>query len=97
MPTATVALVTRNGCPCLPAIAIERSERPRGSARELRKIQLFGHARRRQDGYATFIEEANVELLVPAGRRLELDLFVQRILVVWPFAQHGAQHVQFVG
>ncbi len=44
-----------------------------------------------------FIEKANVELLVSAGLRLKLNLFAQRILVVGPLPQHGAQHVQLVG
>ncbi len=68
-----------------------------GSARELGKIQPFGHAGSGHDRHAMFVEETNVELLVPAGRRLELNFFAQPILVVRPLPQHGAQHVQFVG
>jgi eukaryotic-like serine/threonine-protein kinase len=41
-----------------------------GSVGEFRKVQLFGHVGRRHDRHAMFIEEANIELLVPAGLRL---------------------------
>ena len=68
-----------------------------GFAGELSNVKLLSHAWSCHDGRAALIQKTNVKLLVSTGRRLQLNFFAQRILIVGAIAQHGSQHVQFVG
>ena len=67
------------------------------STGELRQIQLFRHARRRQQWRVSFVQQSNIELFVSPRRRFQLDFLPQGIPIIGAFPQQGAQHVQLVG